>query len=53
MNDLSGIDLIHSLQKAGVSSFKIEGRLRSAHYVSSVVKAYRMVIDADKAIRRL
>ena len=47
MNDLSGIDLIHRLQKAGVTSFKIEGRLRSAHYVSSVVKAYRMVIDAD------
>jgi putative protease len=47
MNDLSGIDLIHKLRKAGVSSFKIEGRLRSAHYVSSVVKAYRMVIDAD------
>jgi len=47
MNDLSGIDLVHGLQKAGVSSFKIEGRLRSAHYVSSVVKAYRMVIDAE------
>ncbi len=47
MNDLSGIDLVHGLQQAGVSSFKIEGRLRSAHYVSSVVKAYRMVIDAD------
>jgi len=47
MNDLGGIDLINRLQKAGVSSFKIEGRLRSAHYVSSVVKAYRMLIDAD------
>ena len=47
MNDLGGIDLVHRLQKAGVASFKIEGRLRSAHYVSSVVKAYRMVIDAD------
>lgn len=53
MNDLSGIDLIHSLQKAGVSSFKIEGRLRSAHYVSSVVKAYRMVIDADKGDKKI
>ena len=47
MNDLSSIDLIHKLQKAGVSSFKIEGRLRSAHYVSSVVKAYRTAIDAE------
>jgi len=47
MNDLSGIDLIPQLQRAGVSSLKIEGRLRSAHYVSSVVKAYRMAIDAQ------
>ncbi len=47
MNDLSSVGLVHELLKAGVSSFKIEGRLRSAHYVSSVVKAYRMVIDAD------
>ena len=46
MNDLNAIDLIPQLQHAGVSSLKIEGRLRSAHYVSSVVKAYRMVIDA-------
>jgi putative protease len=45
MNDLSGIDMVHKLSKAGVSSFKIEGRLRSSHYVTSVVKAYRMVID--------
>jgi len=53
MNDLSGIDQIHSLQQAGVSSFKIEGRLRSAHYVSSVVKAYRMVIDAEEGDRSI
>ena len=45
MNDLSSIELVHKLARAGVSSFKIEGRLRSAHYVTSVVKAYRMVID--------
>ncbi len=51
MNDLSGIDQVHMLQKAGVSSLKIEGRLRSAHYVSSVVKAYRMVIDAGPGDR--
>jgi putative protease len=51
MNDLSGIDLIHRLQKAGVSSFKIEGRLKSSHYVSSVVKAYRMILDAEPGNR--
>jgi putative protease len=53
MNDLSGIELVHELKKAGVSSLKIEGRLRSAHYVSSVVKAYRMVIDADEKDRKV
>ena len=53
MNDLSGIDLINRLKKAGISSFKIEGRLRSAHYVTSVVKAYRMVIDADRGDKKI
>lgn len=46
MNDLNSIDLVHKLAKIGISSLKIEGRLRSSHYVTSVVKAYRMVIDA-------
>ncbi len=46
MNDLCGIRLLPELRKAGVSSVKIEGRMRSAHYVSAVVEAYRTVIDA-------
>jgi len=46
MNDLEGLALIGDLQKAGVTSLKLEGRMRSRHYVGSVVKAYRMVIDA-------
>ncbi len=45
MSDLSAIDLLGQLQKAGVTSLKIEGRLRSAQYVASVVKAYRTVLD--------
>jgi putative protease len=53
MNDLSGIDHVSELMKAGVASLKIEGRLRSAHYVSSVVRAYRMVIDADAEKRNI
>jgi putative protease len=48
MNDLSAIELLPQLQKAGVSSLKIEGRLRSAHYVESVVMAYRSVLDAPQ-----
>jgi len=46
MNDLSAIDLLPQLQKAGVTSLKIEGRLRNAQYVASVVKAYRTILDA-------
>ena len=53
MNDLNAIDLIPQLKLAGVSSLKIEGRLRSSHYVTSVVKAYRMVIDAPDADREI
>ena len=32
--------------ESGVDSLKIEGRMKSVHYVASVVKAYRMAIDA-------
>ena len=46
MNDLNSIELIPQLVKAGVASLKIEGRLRSAQYVDSVVRAYRLVIDS-------
>ena len=31
---------------SGVDSLKIEGRMKSVHYVASVTKAYRMAIDA-------
>ena len=50
-NDLSVIDLLPELAQAGVSSFKIEGRMKSAEYVSNVVGAYRMVMDAPPAQR--
>ena len=47
MNDLTGLDAVPYLKEAGISSLKIEGRLRSAHYVHSIVGAYRKVLDAD------
>jgi putative protease len=46
MNDLCGIDLLPELRTAGVTCLKIEGRLKSAHYVGSVTAAYRMAIDS-------
>jgi U32 family peptidase len=45
-NDLSAVDLLPELATAGICSFKIEGRMKSAEYVSSVVGAYRMTLDA-------
>ncbi len=45
MNDLSGLEYVPVLKRIGVSSLKIEGRLRSATYVYHVVSAYRMMLD--------
>ena len=50
MNDLEAIELLPQLARAGVVSFKIEGRMRSASYVGAVVKAYRQIIDAGDNI---
>ena len=44
--DLNLLSHLCELKKAGVSSFKIEGRNKSVFYVSSVVRAYRRVLDA-------
>lgn len=43
--DMCMIDHIDKLAKAGVTSFKIEGRAKSAYYVSVVTNAYRMAMD--------
>ena len=48
-SDLSAIDMIPDLVKSGVKSLKIEGRMKSAEYVASVVEAYRTVLDAPAA----
>jgi putative protease len=44
--DLAAVDLIPDLVKAGVKSFKIEGRLKSPEYVSAVTRVYRKALDA-------
>lgn len=43
--DLQLIERVPDLITAGVDSFKIEGRMKSAEYVGSVVSAYRYMID--------
>lgn len=44
--DLNLVDYIGALDKAGVCSFKIEGRMKSEYYLATVVNAYRRAIDA-------
>ncbi len=44
--DLCMIEHLPSLIEAGISVFKIEGRMKSSYYVATVVKAYRQLIDS-------
>ena len=44
--DLSMIEHLADLAEAGVSSLKIEGRMKSACYVAAVTNAYRMALDS-------
>ncbi|MGN0612698.1 MAG: U32 family peptidase, partial [Porcipelethomonas sp.] len=46
--DLCMIDHLDKLADAGVTSLKIEGRAKSAYYVSVVTNAYRMAVDWHK-----
>ncbi len=43
--DLNMIAHIPELVKSGITSFKIEGRVKSEYYVATVVNAYRREID--------
>ncbi|MED1666766.1 DUF3656 domain-containing U32 family peptidase [Brevibacillus laterosporus] len=43
--DLAAIEIMPELIEAGVTSFKIEGRLKTPEYVANVVSKYRAAID--------
>lgn len=45
-HDLAAYSRIPELMQAGVTSFKIEGRLKGGQYVASVVRIYREAMDA-------
>lgn len=47
--DMCMIEHLPELIDAGVSSFKIEGRMKSAYYAAVVTNAYRHALDAAKA----
>jgi U32 family peptidase len=44
--DLNLLQSIPKMIEAGIDSLKIEGRMKSIHYVATVVSVYRKVIDA-------
>ena len=43
--DLCTLPFIEKMKKAGIKSFKIEGRSRDARYVDTVVRVYRKALD--------
>ncbi len=43
--DLSGLEVLPDLIRAGVASLKIEGRLKSPEYVASITRVYRKALD--------
>ncbi len=43
--DLSGLEVLPELVRAGVSSLKIEGRLKSPEYVANITRVYRAALD--------
>ncbi|MBQ8331351.1 MAG: U32 family peptidase [Clostridia bacterium] len=44
--DMCTIEIVPALMEAGIDSFKIEGRMKSAYYTAVVTNAYRMAMDA-------
>ena len=49
--DLCMIEHIDDLIEAGIASLKIEGRVKSEYYLATVIRSYRMAIDAYYADR--
>ena len=48
--DLCMIDYVDELVDAGLSSLKIEGRMKSTYYAAITTRAYRKALDGDKDI---
>ena len=49
--DMCTVSILPLLEEAGIDSFKIEGRMKSAYYTAVVPNAYRMAMDAYSADR--
>ncbi len=48
--DLNTLDLLPKLVETGVTSLKIEGRMKRPEYVATVVKVYRDVLDGNFSV---
>ncbi len=46
--DLALFPYVERLKDLGVNSFKIEGRMKTIHYISSVVSLYRRIMNGEK-----
>ena len=49
-HDMCCIDFLDEIAAAGVNSFKIEGRMKTAYYVATVVNAYRRRMDGTSTV---
>ncbi|HEY3913373.1 MAG TPA: U32 family peptidase, partial [Verrucomicrobiae bacterium] len=49
--DLAGLEVLPELVRTGVSSLKIEGRLKSPEYVANITRVYRQALDNVPAPR--
>ena len=45
--DLNMLDKLSEMEGAGISSFKIEGRMKSGYYLATVINAYRRMMDGQ------
>lgn len=53
LKDMLGIERIPDFLSAGVSSLKVEGRMKSVEYVYNTVSAYRRAIDGAEQGRKV
>jgi putative protease len=51
--DMNMLSHLKEIESAGISSFKIEGRMKSQYYVGNVVNAYRRAMDGVNPIDEL
>ncbi|NLF19262.1 MAG: U32 family peptidase [Lentisphaerae bacterium] len=49
MRDLSAVDRLEELSRAGVTAIKIEGRMKNAAWVAAAVRLYRQALDGAAA----